>query len=53
MECMEKCPFCKSDDLGIDSNSESLFWVVCQDCGAEGPPGKSKEHAREMWDIRA
>jgi Lar family restriction alleviation protein len=55
---LEPCPFCKSLDLHIetDSHEGSSFQVICDnpDCEAEGPNGAtSAEEAVSRWNSRA
>jgi hypothetical protein len=40
---LESCPFCGSKNLSVRTDDDSSFrWpessVVCNDCGAQGPP---------------
>ena len=52
---LKPCPFCGGKDdkcLVITSNGEENYWVMCNDCGAEGPT--ANEHkAIEVWNKRA
>lgn len=45
------CPFCGSDTPRLVKNSEPCF-VVCGDCGAHGPLGKSQRGAVDTWNGR-
>lgn len=46
------CPFCGEPDGEIDDVSNRAFAVVCQNCGAIGPRGKTQIEAAKLWDQR-
>jgi hypothetical protein len=50
------CPFCgRSDNLSVDGNRESTYWIVCDTdgCCCEGPYRKTPEAALDAWNARA
>lgn len=49
---LEKCPFCKSDDVAVCYDGE-LSWVTCNTCMAEGPVKEEPEEAIAAWNRRA
>jgi len=54
MDELRECPFCNGM-LGItrDHSESGAPWrVVCDDCGADGPYGDTKEEAVERWNRR-
>ena len=53
---LEDCPFCDSSNVELEHSSldkSGVFWVVCRDCGAEGPVSLTTEDfAVEIWNTR-
>lgn len=57
---LKPCPFCGSDDLKVRKASFGVQYVLCTDCGAEGPPRDnlhetsrmSEKIAVEQWNNR-
>ena len=53
---LEDCPFCGSSNVELEHsslNESEVFWVVCRDCGAEGPVSLTTEDfAVEIWNTR-
>ena len=48
---LKPCPFCGSDDLGMNGGSEYVF---CRGCGAEGAWNDDNvEEAIAAWNRRA
>lgn len=48
---MDKCPFCGNDDVTcIEGSTQS--WVVCTECGAEGPMAFTTPGAIRKWNER-
>lgn len=48
------CPFCGSDNVGLETNRPSGFiFAVCRDCGAEGPCEDHSNSAEDYWNRRA
>ena len=49
-----RCPFCKAQDVEIHHEaSTGHTWVVCNSCGAKGPPTTNEDHeglAIEKWN---
>jgi hypothetical protein len=45
------CPFCGSENLLIDQDSEGWF-VECNGCMAEGPRAPTQDEAERRWSIR-
>jgi Lar family restriction alleviation protein len=63
LKTFKSCPFCGSDSIDvycIDDGwgnchyvAEDETWSVeCDKCSAEGPWGKTKEEAIELWNGR-
>lgn len=50
MEPEKRCPFCASH-CRVTGDGK-LYWVVCEDCGSQGPIARSKEEAVTKWDTR-
>jgi uncharacterized Zn finger protein len=48
------CPFC--GDIGeldeVGAGSQPAYVVICNGCGAFGPPGKTPLEASAAWDAR-
>lgn len=49
---LSECPFCKSLCLSYTSNGHESNFVMCDDCGADGPTAKTKEGAAYVWNNR-
>lgn len=47
------CPFCGSIDQDTSSNGYENHFVVCNNCGAEGPSRTSEEDAITAWFTRS
>lgn len=47
------CPFCRSINQDTSSNGMESHFVVCQDCGAEGPAKDTEQEAITAWFTRA
>lgn len=48
------CPFCGSHKNRVeDFGGETHPRVICDNCGAEGPPGDTWAEAIERWDTRS
>lgn len=48
---MNNCPFCGNDDVTCIEGS-SMSWVVCEECGAEGPMAVTSAGAIRKWNER-
>lgn len=49
------CPFCGFDDPYFDerlSPEETFIFLVCLECGAEGPVAADTASAAELWNRR-
>lgn len=46
------CPFCGSIDQNTSSNGIDSYFVVCGNCGAEGPTKDTEREAIEAWFMR-
>lgn len=55
MSKLKPCPFCGGNKLVI--HGPQAFWIVCRECGAEGPTPsslwKTKKEAAKAWNRRA
>jgi hypothetical protein len=51
-ETKAPCPFCRSTEQHLSSNGSENYFVVCMDCGAEGPAAASEEAALLLWGNR-
>lgn len=50
---LEPCPFCSSDNVGLETRRPSGFaYGVCRDCGAEGPCEDHSSSAEDYWNRR-
>lgn len=47
------CPFCGSIDQDTNSNGMESTFVMCNNCGAEGPPMPTEDEAITAWFTRA
>ncbi|MBO6303960.1 MAG: hypothetical protein J6M62_02645 [Selenomonadaceae bacterium] len=43
------CPFCWSDNVDLE-NDEGIWFVKCEDCGAQGGNAYRPENAIAMWN---
>ena len=51
---LKPCPFCKSEDVYLVSETEIEYnWVYCKNCEAAGPMKETEEEAIEAWNRRA
>jgi Lar family restriction alleviation protein len=53
------CAYCGGEKVYVGDNGlgehyekPDVFWVVCETCGASGPPRDSKREAIEGWNTR-
>ena len=51
-EDLPSCPFCGSENLLIDRDSEGWF-VECNGCLAEGPRAETQAEAERRWARRS
>jgi Lar family restriction alleviation protein len=60
---LDFCPFCGSDDLNNVEGMCELKYIICHNCGAEGPKympnatghiskNESEEDAKNTWNSR-
>lgn len=53
---LEDCPFCGSSNVELLKSSlddTTFYWVLCRECGAEGPTiSFTEEKAAESWNTR-
>ena len=48
-----KCPFCGGTETAtVDGDWDYAYIVQCQTCEASGPPGTTRDEAREKWNGR-
>ena len=54
-EILSYCPFCNNYPFirRIDKDTDTLFWVECRKCGAQGGASKNKIASVELWEQRA
>ena len=45
------CPFCGSDEIFL-VKGDSMAWVICLKCGADGPTALSTPGAIRKWNER-
>lgn len=38
---LEPCPFCDSSDVEITNTHSPSYWAECNNCGAQGPSGRT------------
>ena len=48
----DACPFCKSDDIEPVFVDGWKGWMICRDCGANGPDGRTEAEAIQLWNER-
>ncbi len=53
LERLSPCPFCGSSAQDTTSNGIESMFVVCNTCGAEGPPMPTEQEAITAWCTRA
>lgn len=50
------CPCCDGEELdlfrGEYADHDPFWYVVCLDCGTEGPHGASEAEACRLWDAK-
>jgi Lar family restriction alleviation protein len=51
-QTLKPCPFCGSSALDIKEANPN-YYVVCRNCGAEGPEAEGSELACSHWNTRA
>ena len=52
-EALEPCPFCGTElDVDRDISDTGIYWVMCHQCCAEGPPTNPKAEAIKLWNTR-
>lgn len=44
-----RCPFCNHLRLTVDMN-QSVYWVHCIECGADGPHSLHRDRAILLWN---
>lgn len=49
---LKPCPFCGSEDVHADKNTEETFLMQCESCFSEGPEADSVPNALEKWNRR-
>ena len=50
---LEPCPFCESENVAVQRQSDSFdYRVMCFDCTGTGPVGYLKEQAIQEWNRR-
>ena len=53
-EALEPCPFCGAKpDIDRNISDTGVYWVMCHQCCAEGPPVNPKPEAIKAWNTRA
>lgn len=50
---IERCPFCKGENLKVKPVWKTYRFVACSDCKAGGPVRKTEEEAVAAWNERA
>ena len=48
---LRSCPRCGTDDM-LKVKGSAIWWVVCENCWAEGPIGSNQEEAINLWNDR-
>lgn len=49
---LKPCPFCGNNGPEFDTGGGTCRWVICNDCGTEGPSADSKRQAAARWNER-
>lgn len=57
IKVIKACPFCNGDKHHVGYNvhqftSRTWHYVVCDNCGAEGPIAGTRFEAIELWNTR-
>lgn len=55
MDEIKPCPFCGDNDPYWDQmqiDNDTVNFLVCRDCGCEGPHSPLFEIAAKLWNIR-
>lgn len=50
-DALKACPFCGSSNTEV-RNFKSIWFVVCNECNADGPAEDNKGAAIEAWNTR-
>lgn len=55
---LRSCPFCGNTELISDLEEvpqnirESVWIIICGECGTRGPWGNDEKEAEKLWNIR-
>ncbi len=52
MKEFKPCPFCGSEKELSISEHKSIKYILCNNCGANGPFETDKKTALEIWNER-
>ncbi|TGT65285.1 restriction alleviation protein, Lar family [bacterium M00.F.Ca.ET.159.01.1.1] len=50
-DALKACPFCGFSNTEV-RNFKSIWFVVCNECHADGPAEDSEQDATEAWNTR-
>jgi Lar family restriction alleviation protein len=50
---MNPCPFCEDTKSFVSGSDWNGWYVVCAECGADGPTETTKAGAIDAWNTRA
>ena len=46
-----ECPFCGVANA-MEQNDHGVFWITCNECGANGPLTETGDSAAQRWNHR-
>jgi len=49
---LKPCPFCGSEKVILEDDMQEVYWVLCFECNATGPPKNTEAEAFEAWNKR-
>lgn len=47
------CPFCGGNRLTMNDSGYDDWFLVCDDCGADGPTAVTRYNAKYLWNDRS
>lgn len=52
---LKPCPFCGGEKVYMDEmpiDAENHYFIMCRECGANGPFSALSETAQMLWEVR-
>ena len=50
---IKPCPFCGDENIDTWDIRQEKYFCYCENCGCQGPTGKTEQEAIEAWNRRA